>query len=39
MSAEHIKTVGIAGVGTMGQGIAQLCATSGFDVLLYDVRA
>jgi 3-hydroxybutyryl-CoA dehydrogenase len=38
MSAEHIKTVGIAGVGTMGQGIAQLCATSGFDVLLYDVR-
>ncbi len=38
MGAEHIKTVGIAGVGTMGQGIAQLCATSGFDVLLYDVR-
>ncbi len=23
----------------MGQGIAQLCATSGFDVLLYDVKA
>jgi 3-hydroxybutyryl-CoA dehydrogenase len=39
MSIETIKTVGIAGAGTMGQGIAQLCATSGFDVLVYDVRA
>jgi 3-hydroxybutyryl-CoA dehydrogenase len=38
MNAENIRTVGIAGAGTMGQGIAQLCATSGFDVLLYDVK-
>lgn len=39
MSIESIKTVGIAGAGTMGQGIAQLCATSGFNVLLYDVKS
>lgn len=39
MSAETIKTVGIAGAGTMGQGIAQVCAIAGFDVLLYDVNA
>ena len=38
MDAENIKTIGIAGAGTMGLGIAQLCATSGFDVLLYDVK-
>lgn len=39
MSAETIKTVGIAGAGTMGQGIAQVCAIAGFDVLLFDVNA
>ncbi len=39
MDAENIKTVGIAGAGTMGQGIAQLCATSGFNVLLYDINS
>lgn len=38
MSAEEIKTVGIIGAGTMGQGIAQICATAGFTVLLYDVN-
>lgn len=38
MSVENIKTVGIAGTGTMGQGIAQVCAASGFEVLLYDVK-
>jgi 3-hydroxybutyryl-CoA dehydrogenase len=31
------KVVGIAGAGTMGQGIAQVCALSGYNVLLYDV--
>jgi 3-hydroxybutyryl-CoA dehydrogenase len=39
MTADNIKTIGIAGAGTMGQGIAQLCAVSGFDVLVYDVKA
>ena len=34
---DSIKTIGIVGAGTMGQGIAQVCATSGFSVLLYDV--
>lgn len=32
-----IKTVGIIGAGTMGQGIAQVCATSGFQVVLFDI--
>ncbi len=36
--AKEIRTVGIVGAGTMGQGIAQVCATSGFTVLLYDVN-
>jgi 3-hydroxybutyryl-CoA dehydrogenase len=30
--------VGIAGAGTMGQGIAQVCAYSGYDVWLYDIN-
>ncbi|WP_163649285.1 3-hydroxyacyl-CoA dehydrogenase NAD-binding domain-containing protein [Modicisalibacter sp. 'Wilcox'] len=30
-------TIGVVGVGTMGQGIAQILATSGRNVLLYDV--
>lgn len=38
MSIESIKTVGIAGAGTMGQGIAQVCASAGFTVLLYDIK-
>jgi 3-hydroxybutyryl-CoA dehydrogenase len=33
-----ITTIGIAGAGTMGQGIAQICAASGFKVWLYDVQ-
>lgn len=39
MNVENIKTVGVAGAGTMGQGIAQVCALSGFDVLIFDVDA
>lgn len=31
-----IKTIGIAGAGTMGQGIAQVCALNGYSVLLFD---
>lgn len=39
MQPKSIKTVGIAGAGTMGQGIAQVCAVSGFDVFLYDAKS
>jgi 3-hydroxybutyryl-CoA dehydrogenase len=34
-----IKTVGVIGAGTMGNGIAQVFAGSGFDVILQDVAA
>lgn len=37
MASDKIHTVGIIGAGTMGQGIAQICAVSGFNVLLFDV--
>jgi 3-hydroxybutyryl-CoA dehydrogenase len=34
-----IKTIGILGAGTMGGGIAQVAALSGFDVILHDISA
>jgi 3-hydroxybutyryl-CoA dehydrogenase len=36
---DRIKKIAVIGSGTMGQGIAQVCATAGFQVLLYDVEA
>ena len=36
---ESIQTIGVIGAGTMGHGIAQVAAQSGFDVLLVDVAA
>lgn len=36
MLPDQLRTVAIIGSGVMGQGIAQLCATSGFNVKLYD---
>lgn len=33
----EIKKIGVAGAGTMGHGIAQICAQSGFTVVLRDV--
>jgi 3-hydroxybutyryl-CoA dehydrogenase len=36
---EEIKTVGIVGAGTMGQGIAISCALAGYETLLFDINA
>jgi 3-hydroxybutyryl-CoA dehydrogenase len=33
----QIKSVAVLGAGTMGQGIAQVCATSGYKTILYDI--
>jgi 3-hydroxybutyryl-CoA dehydrogenase len=38
VSSERIKTVAVLGAGTMGNGIAQVFARSGFDVILRDVE-
>jgi 3-hydroxybutyryl-CoA dehydrogenase len=38
MSFEGIRSIAVIGAGTMGQGIAQVCAVGGFKVLLYDVQ-
>ncbi len=35
----NIEVVGVIGAGQMGTGIAQVCATSGYKVLLQDVNA
>lgn len=35
---ESIKNVAVIGAGTMGQGIAQLCALAGYPVMLYDTQ-
>jgi len=37
MNIEQIKSVGVIGAGTMGNGIAQVFATAGFDVRVQDV--
>jgi 3-hydroxybutyryl-CoA dehydrogenase len=39
MTIDTIKTIAIIGAGTMGQGIAQVCASSGYQVLMYDVQS
>ncbi|MFN8588394.1 MAG: 3-hydroxybutyryl-CoA dehydrogenase [Candidatus Eisenbacteria bacterium] len=38
MSAANVKKVAVVGGGTMGNGIAQVFATSGYDVRLIDVK-
>lgn len=39
MNFESIKTIGIVGAGTMGQGIAQICAQAGYKTILFDINA
>lgn len=39
MKLEDIKTIGIVGAGTMGQGIAQICAQAGYKTILFDINA
>lgn len=34
----QLSTVGVIGAGTMGQGIAQVCAAAGMKVILYDLN-
>ena len=38
MSADTIKTVGVLGAGTMGNGIAHVFARAGYKVILRDVE-
>jgi 3-hydroxybutyryl-CoA dehydrogenase len=38
MTWQAVKHIAVVGAGTMGQGIAQLCAASGYQVMLYDVQ-
>jgi 3-hydroxybutyryl-CoA dehydrogenase len=38
-SLEAIETVGVVGAGTMGNGIAQVAATAGYDVVMRDIEA
>ena len=38
MKLEDIKKISIIGSGTMGSGIAQVAALSGFQVVLYDIK-
>ncbi len=33
---ENIKTIAIIGAGTMGSGIAQICAAAGYQTIIYD---
>ncbi|MEX2230717.1 MAG: 3-hydroxyacyl-CoA dehydrogenase NAD-binding domain-containing protein [Cyclobacteriaceae bacterium] len=35
----RIRKIAVIGSGTMGQGIAQVCAAAGYQVLLYDIQS
>lgn len=39
MNVDDIQTIGVIGAGTMGNGIAQVCAATGYRVRLIDVDA
>jgi 3-hydroxybutyryl-CoA dehydrogenase len=38
MELSEIKKIGVVGAGTMGQGIAQVAALNGFEVVLFDIH-
>jgi 3-hydroxybutyryl-CoA dehydrogenase len=38
MSVIQIKTIAVLGAGTMGQGIAQVCAMTGYKTIVYDIQ-
>ncbi|HEX6222978.1 MAG TPA: 3-hydroxyacyl-CoA dehydrogenase NAD-binding domain-containing protein [Chryseolinea sp.] len=38
MKVDSIKSIAVVGAGTMGQGIAQVCAQAGYAVMLYDTQ-
>lgn len=38
MKLEDIEKIGIVGAGTMGQGIAQVAALTGYEVVLFDIH-
>ena len=38
MKVEDVKVVGVLGAGTMGNGIAQVCAMAGFEVIMRDIK-
>jgi 3-hydroxybutyryl-CoA dehydrogenase len=39
MLVDSIRNIAVIGAGTMGQGIAQVCALAGYSVKLYDIQA
>ncbi len=39
ISFDQIQTIGVVGAGTMGQGIAQICAQAGYQTILFDIKA
>lgn len=39
MKLKDIRTIGVVGAGTMGQGIAQICAQAGYKTILFDINA
>ena len=39
MKLDQIQKIAVVGAGTMGQGIAQVSAMAGYQVLLYDIKA
>lgn len=39
MTLDSISRIAVIGAGTMGQGIAQICAMAGYSVILYDLKS